>query len=150
MGSGPDALLGFRLQSSFMMPGTDIVISGIGWYLLCSEGGTEWLPILSLSMPFCKTWVASWFSDRGAFFLRKPFEIADWQYQLCPYSNIYIYILTLNRHFYTSASVDVKPVSNCFRVVVCLNSFLEKISWLVQRCVFYSWRSICCLNLIFY
>ena len=30
MGSGPDALLGFRLQSSFMMPGTDIVISGMG------------------------------------------------------------------------------------------------------------------------
>ena len=29
MGSGPDALLGFRLQSSFMMP-TDIVISGMG------------------------------------------------------------------------------------------------------------------------
>ena len=68
MESGPDALLGFRLQSSFMMPGTDIVISGIGWYLLCSEGGTEWLPIFSLSMPFCKTWVASWFNDRGAFF----------------------------------------------------------------------------------
>ena len=65
MESGPDALLGFRLQSSFMMPGTDIVISGIGWYLLCSEGGTEWLPILSLSMPFCKTWVASWFSVGG-------------------------------------------------------------------------------------
>ena len=63
MESGPDALLGFRLQSSFMMPGTDIVTSGIGKYLLCSEGGTEWLPILSLSMPFCKTWVASWFSD---------------------------------------------------------------------------------------
>ena len=41
MESGPDALLGFRLQRSFMMPGTDIVISGIGWYLLCSEGGTE-------------------------------------------------------------------------------------------------------------
>ena len=40
MESGPDALLGFRLQSSFMMPGTDIVISGIGWYLLCSESGT--------------------------------------------------------------------------------------------------------------
>ena len=68
MESGPDALLGFRLQSSFMMPGTDIVISGIGWYLLCSEGGTEWLPILSLSMPFCKTWVASWFCVRGGFF----------------------------------------------------------------------------------
>ena len=84
MESGPDALLGFKLQSSFMMPGTDIVISGIGWYLLCSEGGTEWLPILSLSMPFCKAWVASWFSDRGLF-LRKPFEIADSQYQLCPY-----------------------------------------------------------------
>ena len=66
MESGPDALLGFRLQSSFMMPGTDKVISGIGWYLLCSEGGTEWLPILSVSMPFCKTWVASWFSDGGA------------------------------------------------------------------------------------
>ena len=46
--------------------------------------------------------------------------------------------------------VDVKPVSNCFRVVVCQNSFLEKFSWLVQRWVFYSWRSICCLNLIFY
>ena len=87
MKSGPDALLGFRLQSSFMMPGTDKVISGIGWYLLCSEGGTEWLPILSLSMPFCKTWVASWFSDGGSggFFLRKPFEIADSPYQLCPY-----------------------------------------------------------------
>ena len=84
MESGPDALLGFRLQSSFMMPGTDIVISGIGWYLLCSVGGNEWLPILSLSMPFCKTWVASWFNDRGAF-LWKPFEIADSQYQLCPY-----------------------------------------------------------------
>ena len=68
MESGPDALLGFRLQSSFMMPGTDMVNSGIGWYLLCSENGTEWLLILSLSMPFCKTWVASWFSDRGAFF----------------------------------------------------------------------------------
>ena len=68
MESGPVALLGFRLQSSFIMPGTDIVISGKAWYLLCSEGGTEWLPILSLSMPFCKTWVASWFSDRGAFF----------------------------------------------------------------------------------
>ena len=70
MESGPDALLGFRLQSSFMMPGTDIVISGIGWYLLCSEGVTEWLPILSLSMSFCKTWAASWFSDwgGGAFF----------------------------------------------------------------------------------
>ena len=69
MGFCPDALLGFRLQSSFMMvSGTYIVISGIGWYLLCSEGGTEWLPILSLSMPFCKRWVASWFSDRGAFF----------------------------------------------------------------------------------
>ena len=52
MESGPDALLGFRLQSSFMMPGTDVVISGIGWYLLSSEGGTEWLPILSLSMAF--------------------------------------------------------------------------------------------------
>ena len=86
MESGPDALLGFRLQSSFMMPGTDIVISGIGWYLLCSEGGTEWLPILSLSMPFCKTWVASWFSvGGGGLFFRKPFEIADSQYQLCPY-----------------------------------------------------------------
>ena len=68
MESGPDALLGFRLQSSFMMPGTDIVNSCIGWYLLRSEGGTKWLPILSLSMPFCKTWVASWFSDRGASF----------------------------------------------------------------------------------
>ena len=45
--------------------------------------------------------------------------------------------------------IDVKPVSNCFRVVVCLNSSLEKFSWLVQRWVFYSWRSICCLNLIF-
>ena len=44
---------------------------------------------------------------------------------------------------------DVKPVSNCFRIV-CLNSSLEKFSWLVQRWVFYSWRSICCLNLIFY
>ena len=48
-----------------MMPGIDIVISGIDWYLLCSEGGTEWLPILSLSMPVCKTWVASWFNDGG-------------------------------------------------------------------------------------
>ena len=67
MESSPDALLGFRLQSSFMMPGTDIVISGIGWYLLCSESGTEWLPILPLSMPFCKTWMASWFNDRGLF-----------------------------------------------------------------------------------
>ena len=90
MESGPDALLGFRLQSSFMMPGTDRVISGIGWYLLCSEGGTEWLPILSLSMPFCKTWVASWFNDRGAFFLRKPFEIVDSQYQLCPYFELHL------------------------------------------------------------
>ena len=52
---GPDALLGFRLQSSFMIPGTGILNSVIGWYLLCSEGGTEWLPILPLSMPFCKT-----------------------------------------------------------------------------------------------
>ena len=34
MVSGPDALLGFRLQSNFMMPGTDIAISDIGWYLL--------------------------------------------------------------------------------------------------------------------
>ena len=39
---------------------------------------------------------------------------------------------------------------NCFRVVVCLNNSLEKFSWLVQTWVFYSWRSICCLNLIFY
>ena len=46
MESGPDALLGFRLQSSFVMPDTYTVISGIGWYLLCSEGGTEWLPFL--------------------------------------------------------------------------------------------------------
>ena len=84
MESGPDALLGFRLQSSFVMPDTDIVISGIGWYLLCSEGGTEWLPLLPLSMPFCKALVASWFDDRGPL-LRKPFEIADSQYQLCPY-----------------------------------------------------------------
>ena len=38
MESGPDALLGFRLQSSFMMPGTDIAISGIGWYLLWVPG----------------------------------------------------------------------------------------------------------------
>ena len=30
-------------------------------------------------------------------------------------------------------NVDVKPVSSCFRVVVCLNSSLEKFSWLVQR-----------------
>ena len=44
MESGPDALLGFRLQSSFMIPGTDIVISGIGWYSLCSEGGTDVRP----------------------------------------------------------------------------------------------------------
>ena len=28
---------------------------------------------------------------------------------------------------------DVKPVINCFRLVVCLNSSLEKFSWLVQR-----------------
>ena len=28
---------------------------------------------------------------------------------------------------------DVKPVINCFRVVVCLNSSLEKFSWLVHR-----------------
>ena len=41
MDSGPDALLGFRLQNSFVMPDTDIVISSIRWYLLCSEGGTE-------------------------------------------------------------------------------------------------------------
>ena len=84
MESSPDALLGFRLQSSFMMPVTDIVISGIGWYLLCSEGGTEWLPILSLSMPFCKTWWQAGLMI-GGLFLRKPFEIADSQYQLCPY-----------------------------------------------------------------
>ena len=32
--------------------------------------------------------------------------------------------------------LDVKPVSNCFRVVVYLNSSLEKFSWLVQRWVF--------------
>ena len=49
-----------------------------------------------------------------------------------------------------TATYDVKPVINCFRVVVCLNSSLEKFSWLVQRRGFYSWRSICCLNLIFY
>ena len=63
---------------------TDIVISVIGLYLLCTEGGTEWQPILSLSMPFCKNWVTSWFNDRlkGGFF-EKTFEIAD--YQLCPY-----------------------------------------------------------------
>ena len=69
MESGPDALLGFRLQSSFIMPGTDtcIVISGIGRYLLCSECGTEWLPILLLSMPFCKTWVVNWFKNKGLF-----------------------------------------------------------------------------------
>ena len=76
MESGPDTLLGFRLQSSFMMPVTDIVISGIGWYLLSSEGGTEWLPILPLSMPFCMIWVSSWFNDGaggGGAFLRKPF-----------------------------------------------------------------------------
>ena len=30
MESGPDALLGLRLHSSFMMPDTDIVISGMG------------------------------------------------------------------------------------------------------------------------
>ena len=80
---GPDALLGFRLQSSFMMSGTDIVISGIGWYLLCSEGCMEWLPVLPLSMPFCKTWVASLMIG---FFFRKPFEIADLhqnQNQIC-------------------------------------------------------------------
>ena len=41
-------------------------------------------------------------------------------------------------------------MSNCFRVVVCLNSSLETFSWLVQRWVFYAWRSICCLNLILY
>ena len=58
------------------MPDTDIVISGIDWYLLCTEGGTGWLPLLPLCMPCCEAWVASWFNDRGLFF-REPFEIAD-------------------------------------------------------------------------
>ena len=31
------------------------------------------------------------------------------------------------------AASYVKPVTNCFRVVVCLNSSLGKFSWLVQR-----------------
>ena len=31
-----------------------------------------------------------------------------------------------------------------------LNSSLEKFSWLVQRWVFYSWRSICCLIFFYY
>ena len=39
MESGPNALLGFRLQSSFMMPVTDMVIFGMSWYLLCSDDG---------------------------------------------------------------------------------------------------------------
>ena len=82
--SGPDALLGFRLQSSFMMPDTDIVISGMGWYLLCSEGGTEWLPILPLSCHSVKPGWQVGLMIRGLC-LKKSFEIADSQYQLCPY-----------------------------------------------------------------
>ena len=107
MESGPDALLGFRLQSSFMMPCTDIVISGIGWYVLCSEGGTEWLPILSLSMPFCKTWVVSCFSDRGAL------------YQLCPYFEL--------PNFQNLASVGVQ----CLLSLV-LNFFIRENSFLIE------------------
>ena len=109
MESGPDALLGFRLQSSFMMPCTDIVISGIGWYVLCSEGGTEWLPILSLSMPFCKTWVVSCFSDRGAL------------YQLCPYFEL--------PNFQNLASVGVQ----CLLSLV-LNFFIRENSFLIENC----------------
>ena len=83
MESGPGALLGFRLQSGFMMPGTDIVISGIGWYLLCSEGGTEWHQ--SYHYP-CHSVRPGWQAGLviGVFFFRKPFDKQDSQNQSIP------------------------------------------------------------------
>ena len=61
------------------MPDTDIVISGIGWYLLCSKvvlSGHSVRPGWQAGL------MIGW---GGAFFLRKTFKIADSQYQLCPY-----------------------------------------------------------------
>ena len=100
-------------------------------------------------------------SEFVAYFCRDiffPILYRSWQRN--QFKVVISYIIVLNyrlRHLFSCfnwnqvASVDdVKPVSNCFRVVVCLNSSLEKFSWLVQRWFFfYSWRSICCLNLIF-
>ena len=53
--------------------------------------------------------------------------IVDVRLVLSPYTYISCVITA------EPVNVDVKPVSNCFRVVVCLNSSLEKFSWLVQR-----------------
>ena len=75
---------------------------------------------------------------------------SDLVFLMIKWPSLFIIFVIQPNLFLMSISYDVKPVSNCFRVVVCLNSSLEKFSWLVQRWVFYSWRSICCLNLIFY
>ena len=74
---------------------------------------------------------------------------SDLVFLMIKWPSLFIIFVIQPNLFLMSISYDVKPVSNCFRVVICLNSSLEKFSWLVQRWVFYSWRSICCLNLIF-